>query len=644
MILVNFTREQADFAKSTCIEVTEKNKGFEIEIKRLTNELEQERNWFDSLSKRRNFQEIICRKCVQHSSMGKDKNRIKSAGKIFALSSISRNKTETSDPTSNLDISDTASLELSATGYLNDDSNGSFLHGATLVKSTSKQQNDDGVLNATIPANSTYGHSDFILDWMEGAGFVTGNQSHYDNDAITHTLDDDESLNAGESRSLLASPIPLLMSPGGESRSSLDMSGDLKIFARGCKSIRNQLCTQNSDVSILLQETTKFENLYTAERKGAEQLRQNLRLSELHAEKAMEDFKQRLKDSETKKFEIQESNIQIQYSFNKKEEELQNIKNELSEAEGRCLELSNQLSVEKTRASEKLKSLAEKDIIITKFENKLKRCEEENNVLTKTITALNNEISATKLKANEEVEICNRVSQQEVQYFQISTKSLEEKVLTLQHSLSSSNSTCKNFQDENQSLQEELKKSAIQQGILEVKLNEKTKSIEALESTTANITASLSDTEVILKKLNDDKLRLEDEVKSREVNQNNLKVKLSVLESEYFEIMKVKETRDDELKGILQELSEEKEKCQCMKQELNNVQVQVEMLTTTQQKATIVRDEALSKLNTKEKKDLSHRYKLERKNSQLRECVEQLNKKCHVSKTLSSTFLIIITE
>ena len=637
------------------------------EVHRLTNELREEKLRFDNFSRNHTHSTVVT---------NNDSSEIKKQ-------QPSNNKKK--DPINEiLNISETDSLELSATG------SSFLLQGPHYVKSSSKQQPsnnnsntddqvDDGVLNATINANSTsyYGQSDFILDWMEGAGFVTSSSqinmrsntvkarskahsngaNHGKNSSSSISddhVDDNDSVDQVEpSRSLLVSPIPLLLSPGAHSTASssslLDTSDDMKMFSRDCASIRKKICNQNADMNILLREISRFENLFDNECQKVNKLKKELKECEERMQGEVADLRQRLNVSEMETCELREENLDTQYSLKQQEEDMLRLKNSLKEAEEQVEKLTNQLLMEKNRASEKLRTLAEKDILITKYEHKVAQYEKEQNGLKKKVETLVKEISVVKNEANEEIASSNRVSEQESNHLRDSVSNLEVKISNLNHILSETKSSYDLLECDNRLLKANVEESDFARKNLESKLAEKERSIEALDRVTFDLSASLKEAEGSITKLNEEKERLEDEVNKHKSNSDRYQSQLHVLESDYCENMEAKEKNNKEVISLKESLEKKEEKCQIMEEEITHMKAKVEELTKALRQASLIRDEALTKSKKCDNDGLLHRYrgkieKLEKKNTHLRECVGKLNKKCHVSFLVTHANSIYFTQ
>ena len=528
---------------------------------------------------------------------------------------------------------DQDSLDLSATGCEN-----SYLLGQDFLapKSNSKLgkhalRDDVGIIDATINPSSFCGPSDFILDLMEGAGFDVPGGNDQDQILSEENPNNDSQVSVGkeDTHSFIASPIPIMMSPGNDTSSiSLDFSSDRKFFAGECATIRRKLSSQNSDVNTLLQEVAKFEHLYKSEQDKVDKIKREMKKTEEKLYQEREEYERLSRDSEVEACSLQEQISSITTSLAIEREGCMRLKQELSEAETKVVELADQLSTERERAQTRYnaastnhdKHLKEMEAEISKCKQTIKDKEKIFIELNETIELLKSEVDATKHEAKESVESQYNLSQTELSKVKLILTDFEKK--------------CEKLETENEELRHSKNEIVNQCQNLEQDLDEKVKSICRLDKATSELSVSVNDANSLIENLTKEKGHLNDLLKQSTNEKEVLKENISQIQKDLNGTLEAFNNREKDIRDSEKNASDLELRLNEATEQLHRVNKHVKKLNNDIDLISKEKDEIMNILHSRDKhnsSDLEKIEKLERKNLRLRECIEKLNKKCFVS-------------
>jgi len=532
------------------------------------------------------------------------------------------------------------SLELSHTGY-----ESTLLGNDFVCMDEAENANEDGVLDATINGNSVVGPSDFILDWMEGAGFV-GNTSSSKSCEGEVQEQSQESL-----QEFLFSPISHKTSPGDISGLSLDRKKSRRMFAQDSAFIRKKLSVHQEDVSVLLNEIKNFEDLLCIEKTERTSLERELISLKSRMSSNVDAERERFKEADAQVSHLRKEKADLRNELTKADEVLFRTKCELSKAEEKVIEITSQLERERERASETLQSslsvyeetILDLEAMIAKHERSKVFNEEKQIRLNETIAMLRSEISATKHEAGAKQEV-QRSSLEafsvEVQKHRISIASLEGTITDLHEKLKESEDSNDLLSRENSDMECQLEKQKAKTNTVSEELISKSKTIDNLRRDIQNRVNEMNE---VIRREQDMKKLLRNEVgnigklnsdidvlskREKELLVSIAKVQDRLRESEESNDKYAKDNEDS-----IRRFQEEKRKSNELAIQVDDLKQQMQYLNDSLQESSLQKQALEKKISFHEQKmpfEMSAKEKLERKCERLRDCVDQLNEKCEV--------------
>lgn len=363
--------------------------------------------------------------------------------------------------------------------------------------------------------------------------------------------------------------------------------------------------------------------------------------------------------------------MQQQDLVQKLTEDLNCTQDKLADAMKRCDALAGEISVECARSKQILdectknfeKKLVEKDNEIynqrVHFNKKLEDAnskwhankEEDEDVkyrLSETITLLRSEVTATKHEAREELESCLREQRTLRAKADEEIQELQQQLAEVQISYEAGNG--------------ELMQCRASIVVLESEVTELSEKLELAEDDVVNAGGAHDDLQT---RLNTEHIRadnLEGELqqelrRSRDLhctledmirNRDEVVQKASALEEQLNTCTQDNEKLQHDCSRFEQQFQDESRQAKELKSQLHVSYEQIQQLTRSFNDAAQSRDDAIAKLNEalnnnkKYKQDAAKMEKLENKCTRLRQCAEQLSKKCEVRCTnFFTTFQVL---